>query len=192
MVLPTPGLPSRRGFMGRSCSFTTIQAASSWRISSSWPTHRTASSSGCARCRVTPSISTFIVGYVLPATAAWQPGQSPAAASQPGRPRKTMVCPTVGGSVPGTLGKKGARLAANSTDDKIRSSIVREQDGGSVLQFEISLPLVSYTVTGPYFSMIVLILATSPTATICALAGLIYFFAIRSTSSAVTAAIFSG
>src|SRR5436190_23932158 len=46
--------------MGRSWSLTTIQAASSCRMSSSWPTHWTASSSGCARCRVTPSISTVI------------------------------------------------------------------------------------------------------------------------------------
>lgn len=45
---------------GTSCSVTTIQAASRWRISSSCPTQRTGSSSGCARCRVTPSIATVI------------------------------------------------------------------------------------------------------------------------------------
>src|SRR5437879_6461380 len=60
VVFPTPGLPKRRGFMGRSWSFTTIQAASNWRMSSSCPTHETANSSGWARCRLTPSISTVI------------------------------------------------------------------------------------------------------------------------------------
>ena len=34
--------------MGRSCSLTTIQAASNWRMSSSWPTQWMVSSSGCA------------------------------------------------------------------------------------------------------------------------------------------------
>src|ERR1035441_5778897 len=65
VVLPTPGLPSSRGCMGRSCSFTTSHAASNWRMSSSWPTQRTGSSSGCARCRVTPSMSTVISGYII-------------------------------------------------------------------------------------------------------------------------------
>src|SRR5205823_12112023 len=46
--------------MGRSWSFTTIQAASNCRMSSSCPTHWTASSSGWARCKLTPSISTVI------------------------------------------------------------------------------------------------------------------------------------
>src|SRR5664280_237011 len=46
--------------MGRSCSLTTIQAASNCRINSSCPTHWMESSSGWARCRVTPSISTVI------------------------------------------------------------------------------------------------------------------------------------
>src|SRR6185295_20079118 len=63
VVLPTPGLPSRRGFMGRSWSFTTSHAASNCRISSSCPTQRTFNSSGCARCRVTPSISTVILTF---------------------------------------------------------------------------------------------------------------------------------
>src|SRR5436853_3917 len=62
VVFPTPGLPSRRGFMGRSWSLTTIQAARSCRMSSSCPTHCTASSSGWARCSLTPSIST-VIGY---------------------------------------------------------------------------------------------------------------------------------
>src|SRR5215467_8878260 len=47
--------------MGRSWSLTTIQAASNWRINSSCPTHWTVSSSGWARWRVTPSISTVMV-----------------------------------------------------------------------------------------------------------------------------------
>src|SRR6478672_2116410 len=47
--------------MGRSCSLTTIQAASNWRINSSCPTHWMESSSGWAKCRVTPSISTVMV-----------------------------------------------------------------------------------------------------------------------------------
>src|SRR6185369_13550129 len=46
--------------MGRSCSLTTIQAASNCRINSSCPTHWIESSSGWARCRVTPSISTVM------------------------------------------------------------------------------------------------------------------------------------
>src|SRR5579885_1184861 len=46
--------------MGRSCGSTTSHAARSWRMASSWPTQVTVSSSGCARCRGTPSISTTI------------------------------------------------------------------------------------------------------------------------------------
>jgi hypothetical protein len=43
--------------MGRSRSSTTSQAARSSRISSFCPTQRTGSSSGCARCSVTPSMA---------------------------------------------------------------------------------------------------------------------------------------
>src|SRR5579859_2682325 len=46
--------------MGRSCGSTTSQAANNWRMTSSWPTQLIGSSSGCARCSATPSISTTI------------------------------------------------------------------------------------------------------------------------------------
>src|SRR5438552_1878331 len=49
--------------MGRSCGSTTSQAARSWRITSSWPTQLIESSSGCARCSATPSISTTIASH---------------------------------------------------------------------------------------------------------------------------------
>src|SRR5579862_5341300 len=61
VVLPTPGLPSRRGFIGRSWASITSQAASNWRITSSCPTQVIDNSSGWARCSGTPSISTIIL-----------------------------------------------------------------------------------------------------------------------------------
>src|ERR1700730_11704381 len=63
--------------MGMSWSFTTIHAASNCRINSSCPTHWTVSSSGWARCNVTPSISTVIALPLLSCTAEQRmnPGQ---------------------------------------------------------------------------------------------------------------------
>src|SRR5689334_19093268 len=49
--------------MGRSWGSMTSQAANSWRMTSSWPTQLTVSSSGCARCSATPSISTTISSH---------------------------------------------------------------------------------------------------------------------------------
>src|SRR6266853_998074 len=49
------------------------------------------------------------------------------------------------------------------------------------------LPEGSTISTGPYFSITILILLASPTATTCIVAGLMYFFATRWTSSALIA-----
>src|ERR1044071_5882322 len=91
--------------MGKSWSLTTIQAASSWRMSSSWPTHWTASSSGCARCSVTPSISTVIV--------------YPHYETRTGSRRKAGIAVAWGSSGPGATGSEIADHDAVDLEKKI-------------------------------------------------------------------------